>query len=116
MSQVFLCETSDIPTNGCKGFNLSDPADNGSQDIFVVNRDEQYFAYKNTCPHTGASLNWQPDVFLDYDNFYIQCAIHAARFEVKSGLCVWGPCANQSLKKCELTIIDNKVYLTDYSK
>ena len=111
MTDIFLCNISDIKKDECKGFSLSDDKD--SQDIFIANRDDKYFAYKNSCPHTGASLNWQPDVFMDYDNFYIQCSIHAARFEVETGFCVWGPCANQSLKKIDISIIDNKIYLKE---
>lgn len=113
MKARFLCDTSSIPEDGCKGFSLSDNPDETHQDIFIVNRNKQYYAYRNACPHTGANLNWQADMFMDYDNFYIQCSIHAARFEVESGFCVWGPCANQSLTKADLHIIDNKIYLSE---
>jgi len=136
MSNTFLCYKQDIPIDGCKGFALKKTESekksettpdthqepdtqqeieiekqDEQQDIFIVNRESQYFAYKNSCPHTGASLNWQPNVFMDYDNFYIQCAIHAARFEVESGLCVWGPCVNRSLQKIKLKIVDDKIFL-----
>jgi len=116
MTNRFLCNTTDIPPDACKGFSLNEVPDKKSQDIFIVNRNNQFYAYKNSCPHTGASLNWQPDIFMDYDNFYIQCSIHAARFEVETGICVWGPCVNQSLKKTELTVIDNKIFLTDQAQ
>ncbi|MDH3326416.1 MAG: Rieske 2Fe-2S domain-containing protein [Gammaproteobacteria bacterium] len=127
MSDLFLCYIKDIPVDGCKGFTLSDDLssdlsntlpdnlpnkkDNNRQDIFIVNRNGNYFGYKNSCPHTGANLNWQPDIFMDYDNFYIQCSLHAARFEVESGYCVWGPCVNQSLQKRKLKIDGKKIYL-----
>lgn len=115
MSDLFLCKKQDIPKNSSKGFPLptSSKEDDANQDIFIVNRGGNFFAYKNKCPHTGASLNWLPDVFMDYDNFYIQCSIHAARFEVESGFCVWGPCANQSLMKIELKIIGDDIYLKE---
>jgi len=116
MNHTFLCHKNEVPTDGCKGISLPDKENKVSDDrqvIFIVNRGDFYFAYKNSCPHTGASLNWQPDIFLDFDNFYIQCAIHAARFEVESGLCVWGPCVNQSLQKIKLEIIDERIYSRD---
>ena len=136
MSNTFLCYKKEIPVDGCKGFTLEKPRpeenpENSSatqqkedktgeqdekQDIFIVNRDNQFYAYKNSCPHTGVSLNWQPNVFMDYDNFYIQCAIHAARFEVESGLCVWGPCVNRSLQKIKLEIIDDKIFLPAWKR
>jgi len=108
MSNKFLCSIKDFNEEGCKGISLSD--DEEIQEIFIINRNNNYFAYKNRCPHTGASLNWQPDVFLDYDKFYIQCAIHAARFEVETGLCVWGPCVNQRLEKIDIKIINNDIF------
>ncbi len=121
MCDIFLCKATSIPQNGSKGFSLPkqshdpDIEKNRNEDIqqaiFIIHRNGQYYGYKNICPHTGASLNWQPNVFMDFDNFYIQCAIHAARFEVESGLCVWGPCVNQSLQKINLRINDNNIYL-----
>lgn len=112
MSIQFVCHINDIPEQGSKGFSLTDTDDESQQDFFIVNRGNEYFAYQNTCPHTGANLNWQPDVYLDFDNFYIQCAIHAARFEVETGLCVWGPCVNRSLIKVPIKIENQKIYLS----
>jgi len=109
MTTFFLCKKSEFDNQDCKGLSLSDKKED--QDIFIVKRSGQYYAYDNRCPHTGASLNWQPDVFMDYDNFYIQCSIHAARFEVESGFCVWGPCANQSLRKREIKIVGDDIFL-----
>ena len=111
MNDIFLCEKKDILNDSCKGFSISEDKD--AQDIFIVNRSDNYYAYKNSCPHTGVNLNWQPDVFMDYDNFYIQCSVHAARFEVETGFCVWGPCANQSLKKVDITITQDKIFLKE---
>lgn len=105
----FLCNIDEIEQDATKGFNLGDDKD--EQTIFIVNRNNRFFAYKNFCPHTGANLNWQPDVYMDYDNLYIQCAIHGARFEVETGFCVWGPCANQSLIRVAIEVKDEKIYL-----
>jgi len=111
MTQNYLCKTSDIPPNSSKGFVLSN--ENEEQVLFIVNTDGNYFAYKNFCPHTGAPLNWQPDIYLDPDNHYIQCSIHGARFELNSGLCVWGPCANQSLIKIKIEVKEGSIYLNE---
>lgn len=108
-----LCSFDDIPDDGCKGFTIK----HHERDLalFLLKRNGEIFAYKNHCPHTGASLNWQPDIFMDFDNLYIQCAIHGARFEVETGLCVWGPCVRQSLIKIDFSIQNNNIYLKNLS-
>lgn len=104
-----LCATTDIPDNGSKSLIITH--ENKRCDLFAVKRGGEIFVYHNHCPHTGASLNWQPDVFMDRDNEYIQCAIHGARFEVKTGVCIWGPCVSQRLTKADIIIEDSIVYL-----
>ena len=55
-------------------------------------------AYKNSCPHTGAPLNWTPDQFLTKAGLYIQCSIHGAMFKTDDGECFAGPCSGKFLK------------------
>ena len=71
----------------------------GASGGFIV-RDEAggLKAYRNSCPHTGAPLNWTPDQFLTRSGQYIQCSIHGAMFVVDSGECFSGPCGGQFLK------------------
>ena len=102
-----LCDVTEISEGNSKGFSLHNTP--GIQDIFIVNRDNQFYAYENHCPHTGVSLNWQPDVFMDMENFYIQCSVHGAKFNVEDGLCVWGPCVKQSLKAVTIEIQGTKI-------
>jgi len=109
VNKQLLCSVDDIPEDGCKGFTIN--YQQRELDIFILKRSEKIFAYRNHCPHTGANLNWQPDTFMDYENLYIQCAIHGARFEVETGLCVWGPCVRQSLIKVKFHILENNIYL-----
>jgi len=92
---IQLCVISEFPDEGVKGFSLSN--NEAQQDIFVIRRNNQWYAYQNSCPHLGLSLNWQADQFLDDENAYIQCTVHGALFQIEDGLCVWGPCINQSL-------------------
>ena len=74
------------------------PAGDGrALDGFLVRHGGRVLAYVDSCPHTGAPLNWEPDRFLDIDQRYIQCATHGALFRIDDGLCVQGPCAGQSL-------------------
>ena len=99
----------------CLPFTLHDLRDPGSRafhlqeqgaDIegFVVRKGDQLYAYYNQCPHTGVGLNWAQDVFLNYDEQYIQCSMHGALFTLAEGRCIWGPCAGQFLQAltCEV--------------
>ena len=110
MEKIFLCNTCDISLDGTKGFSLKNKEE---QDIFIVNRNNQFYAYKNDCPHTTGPLNWQDDVYMDLENFYIQCSIHGARFEVETGLCVWGPCVKRSLTPIKIEVDDGKIFLLE---
>jgi len=99
-----LCHISDIDELASKEFSLK--TETGTLDLFVIRKDGQFFAYKNSCPHTGASLNWQQDQFLDLDKALIQCSIHNALFEIDSGYCVAGPCSGSTLEELN-TLTDN---------
>jgi len=104
-----VCKTSDIEDPGSKGFELK--LKRKIQAIFVVHKDGEFFAFYNQCPHTGASLEWQEDQFLDWDKALIQCATHDALFTIDSGECIAGPCAGDSLQMIPLTIKNGEIHL-----
>ncbi len=97
-----LCKTSDIEDPGSKSFELK--IKRKTESIFVVHQDGMFYAYYNKCPHTGATLEWQQDQFLDLDKALIQCATHDALFMIDSGKCITGPCSGDSLQSLPLTI------------
>lgn len=103
---IRLCELSDIPERE----GVSIPRDDG--EIVVLQRDGQVYAYRNNCPHLGIDLNFQPDVFMDLDGMFIQCANHGALFQVEDGLCIHGPCQGQSLTAVPVQLIGSTVWLT----
>lgn len=104
-----LCKTSDIEDPGSKGFELK--IRHKLQSVFVVHKDGEFYAYYNHCPHTGASLEWQEDQFLDIDKALIQCATHDALFTIDSGECIFGPCTGESLQALPLSIKGDEVHL-----
>lgn len=122
---TFICDVSDVPEveeQQSLSFNLDQTSlpnsfeaevmiDNEKKSIFLVRKDDEIKAYINSCPHTGAKLNWEPGRFLDSENLYIQCSIHGAIFDKSSGVCLHGPCVNQSLTAVDLLIENDKVYL-----
>ncbi|MCB1735775.1 MAG: Rieske 2Fe-2S domain-containing protein [Gammaproteobacteria bacterium] len=112
MSSSLLCRLDEFGTGtdtpSAQGFTL----ENG-REIFLVRVADTVFGYENRCPHTGAPLDWVPDQFLDLDKVYIQCATHDARFRIKDGFCVSGPCSGQSLRRLVLEIHEDRIHLID---
>lgn len=82
--------------------------------LFLTKKAGEIYAYKNRCPHQGISLNWQADVFLDFDKQLIQCATHGARFIIETGKCVAGPCLGATLDKIPVVVKDSAIYISDF--
>ncbi|MBT8118448.1 MAG: Rieske (2Fe-2S) protein [Gammaproteobacteria bacterium] len=104
-----LCKTSDIDDPGSKSFEVK--INRKTRSIFVVHKNGEFFAYHNQCPHTGASLEWQEDQFLDLDKELIQCATHDALFMIDSGECIAGPCVGDVLQAIPVIINADNVEL-----
>jgi nitrite reductase/ring-hydroxylating ferredoxin subunit len=71
---------------------------------FLVRMGDTVHAYLNRCPHAGRQLNFLPDRFLTPDGELIQCLQHGALFEKASGLCIAGPCVDESLKRLPVEV------------
>jgi nitrite reductase/ring-hydroxylating ferredoxin subunit len=106
---IFICSDTKLTDPASFGFSV----DKNGETIegFLVKNDGQYFAYKNTCPHTGSPLDWLEHQFLDSEGALIQCAVHDARFLIDTGECIFGPCQGQRLQKLNIKIKDDGVYL-----
>jgi nitrite reductase/ring-hydroxylating ferredoxin subunit len=83
----------------------------GKHTSVVVIRRGRVYAYLNSCPHTGAPLEWLPHRFLDASGSFIQCATHGALFQIEDGRCIWGPCAGAHLKPVQIAERDGQIYL-----
>lgn len=95
MPLLRLCRLDELADPDSRGFTAQTAS--GPEDIFIVRRGAEVFAYANRCPHTGSPLDWLPNQFLSLDRRLIQCAVHAALFRIEDGECVAGPCAGQML-------------------
>jgi nitrite reductase/ring-hydroxylating ferredoxin subunit len=107
-SRLRLCHIDTLHSKSAKAFvfdNIS-PA----IEIFVVRQANSFFAYINSCPHTGVTLNWQKDEFFDLQNQYIQCSMHGALFRKTDGYCIYGPCAGQSLKTVPIEVSNDELF------
>lgn len=103
---IALCATKDILPNQSKGFEIDNVK------LFVVHKDQQFYVYKNQCPHLGIELEFMPDQFLDADAELIICSTHGALFEIENGKCLAGPCQNDRLISIELKIDQEQIWVT----
>ncbi len=108
-----LCRIEEIPEGTGKGFQIEN--DGGVKEIFAVRVGDSAFVYRNSCPHTGITLNWKEDQFMSFDGLYIQCSMHFAQFRIADGYCVYGPCAGQSLRRETAEIRDGAIWIQSYS-
>jgi nitrite reductase/ring-hydroxylating ferredoxin subunit len=108
-SSIFICALDRLSDPGSYGFAL----DCGNERVagFVVRRDGECFAYRNSCPHTGSPLDWVDHQFLDVEGALIQCAVHDARFLIDTGECIFGPCPGESLEPLPIRIDGGNIYL-----
>jgi naringenin degradation protein FdeD len=101
-----LCALDELDDPGAKGFAPEDGAP-----FFVVRRGDAVFAFVNSCPHYGSTLEWKDDTFLTHDKSLIQCSLHGALFRVEDGFCVSGPCAGASLKPLAVRVEAGRIML-----
>jgi nitrite reductase/ring-hydroxylating ferredoxin subunit len=103
-----ICDLKDLAELSCREFRVKN--DVLTQDAFLIYFKQHCYAYENSCPHTGVTLNWQKEQFFSLDGFFLQCSLHGALFKPDSGECVSGPCQGQSLQPISLFIEDDAVY------
>ena len=101
-----LCALDDIPDGNAIGVTTPDDV------VVLIRQGRQVFAYRNRCPHLGIELNFQPDVFLDTERRYIQCANHGALFQINNGFCIAGPCQGQALTALTVQLVGDAVWLS----
>jgi len=109
MARLPICKLDELAENSPRGFCVRHCA--VELELCVVLRRGEVFAYINSCPHTGAPLNWLPDQFLDATGDYLQCSTHFALFEIDSGLCIEGPCTGQHLNRWPLVREANELFV-----
>ena len=112
MTGVVVCRLADIADGESGSFVVTRP---GGERIGVlaVRRGAQIHAYVNSCPHTGAPLDFQAGRFLTLDKSLIQCSTHGALFRIDDGYCLKGPCAGKSLLPVTVAVANETVYLAE---
>lgn len=104
-----ICSVAEIPASGCMEFSLQ----GNGRDIpcFLLRHEGRLVAYRNRCPHTGAPLNWNPNVFLNVEGTFIQCDIHGAQFRIDDGHCLYGPCTGCALEPVPVLEREGAIWL-----
>jgi nitrite reductase/ring-hydroxylating ferredoxin subunit len=69
--------------------------------------------YLNRCPHAGRPLNFGPGRALTADGTLLQCHAHGALFEKDTGLCIAGPCVEDSLRRLPVAVVTGEVQLAE---
>ena len=104
---VTVCRFDELDDPGSKEFRVGDG--DWPYRGFVVRQGDDVCAYQNYCVHAGHPLNWKPDSFLTPDGDQIICSSHGAVYEIKSGVCVAGPCPGKKLRALTVEIRDGSV-------
>jgi len=90
-----LCHLDDIADGAARGFC---PFAGARENIFVVRKRRNLYAYWDACPHYGDTpMAWRTDAYLDAAGDRIVCAAHGAEFEIESGRCIRGAALGKSL-------------------
>lgn len=100
-----LCRLEDLPDRDTRGFDLGPDAD--PREIFLYRDGAQVYAYENSCPHMGSSLEFAPDQFLAPDRQHFRCSTHGALFQLEDGQCVAGPCFGHALAQLAVEVAED---------
>lgn len=100
---IELCLLDDLEDCTAQGF---DPFGDGRDALFVVRRGNSLWAYRNLCPHQGASLPWRDNAYLDAAGNHIVCSAHGAKFDIFSGECFQGAALGRSLDPVAISVSD----------
>lgn len=79
----------------------------------LLRQGEAVHAYLNRCPHAGRPLGLGSGRFLTPDGELLQCLAHGALFEKDTGLCIAGPCLDESLRRLPVAVVEGEVRLTE---
>lgn len=102
-----LCQLSDIAEGKAREFSYQDGDERC--DIFIQRVGDEVYAYENSCPHSYIPLNMKEGQFTEKSGKYFMCQNHGALFDLKSGLCLAGPCNGQSLTAIEIELKEGNI-------
>jgi nitrite reductase/ring-hydroxylating ferredoxin subunit len=100
-------------TEGCPRVVDLNPDEFPPLTAILVREAGQVHAFLNRCPHAGRPLGMGRAHLVTPDGELLQCLAHGALFEKASGLCVAGPCLDESLRRLPVAVLDGEVRLAE---
>ncbi len=108
-----LCRLADLDATGAKGVAVPRREGRAGFDVVIVKDGADVRAYENSCPHLRMPLEILTDHFLDEAGENLVCRTHGARFAVRDGYCISGPCQGAWLKAIDIRIANGDILLAD---
>ncbi len=102
----------ELPPGAVRALNLK-PDEFPPLTGLLVREGDTVHGYLNRCPHAGRPLGLGSSRFLTPDGELLQCLAHGALFEKHTGLCVAGPCMDESLRRLPVAVVGDEVRLTE---
>lgn len=99
MDKIKTLKTSELSINSSKVINL------GDKQIALFNYEGEYYALDDMCSHAEASLS-EGDVY----DCKVECPLHGAEFDLKTGDAVTLP-ATKSVNKYIVNVEDDYIFL-----
>jgi 3-phenylpropionate/trans-cinnamate dioxygenase ferredoxin subunit len=99
MDKIKTLKTSDLSLNSSKVINL------GGKQIALFNYEGEYYALDDMCSHAEASLS-EGDVY----DCKVECPLHGAEFDLKTGDAVTLP-ATKPVNKYKVNVEDDYIFL-----
>jgi 3-phenylpropionate/trans-cinnamate dioxygenase ferredoxin subunit len=99
MDKIKTLKTSEISLNSSKVINL------GDKQIALFNHEGEYYALDDMCSHAEASLS-EGDVY----DCKVECPLHGAEFDLKTGDAVTLP-ATKPVNKYKVNVEDGYIFL-----
>ena len=99
MDKIKTLKTSELSLNSSKVVNL------GDKQIALFNYEGEYYALDDICSHAEASLS-EGDVY----DCKVECPLHGAEFDLKTGDAVTLP-ATKPVNKYKVNVEDDYIFL-----
>lgn len=111
-TRVFVCKAGELVPGEVRVVSLRKSSTGRPREAIVLrDEDGQARAYHNVCSHLPIPLDAASRRFLK--DGAIQCATHGARYRLRDGLCVAGPCQGTSLQALPVEANGDDVAVVD---
>ena len=100
MVKIFACKTTEIVSGQMKKIIVD------GKEIVVSNVDGNYFAFDDTCTHSGASLSEGK-----LEDSILTCDWHGAQFDCKNGKLIKFPAEIADLKSYKIVVESDNIFV-----